>query len=58
MGAGIAAGALALLVYTRRRSAYKTVVDDIPKVGDESDEIVLYGTGAPAILVINLRSRA
>ena len=49
LGAGLAAGALALYVLNRRRSTYKRVADNIPRVGDESDEIVLYGTGTPAV---------
>ena len=49
LGAGIAAGALALFVYARQRSAYKRIADDIPKVGDDSYEIVLYGRVTSAV---------
>ncbi len=49
LGAGIAAGALALYVFNRQRSTYKNVATDIPRVGDESDEIILYGTGTSAV---------
>ena len=43
LGAGIAAGALALYVLTKRRSFYRAPSDDTPRVGSENDEIEIYG---------------
>ena len=45
LGAGIAAGALALYVWRRGLSGSNASACDTPEAGNESDEIVLYGEG-------------
>ena len=45
LGAGIAAGALALYVWRRNFSGSKSSACDTPEAGNESDEVVLYGKG-------------
>ena len=45
LGAGIAAGALALYVWRRGFSGSNASACDTPEAGNESDEIVLYGEG-------------
>ena len=47
LGAGIAAGALALYVWKRGFSSSISSACDTPEAGNESDEIVLYGEGRP-----------
>ena len=43
LSAGIAAGALALYVWAQRRKRLSSGPSDTPDVGNEHDEIVLYG---------------
>ena len=46
LGAGIAAGALALYVWRRSFRDLNASVCDTPEAGSESDQVVLYGKGA------------
>lgn len=43
LGAGVAAGALALYIWTKGRTSYAASTSDTPQVGIETDEIILYG---------------
>ena len=58
LGAGIAAGALALYVWRRGFSGSNASACDTPEAGNESDEIVLYGEGETSTCILGSIRRA